>query len=124
MNDRRMKFSPAWRRRRRKSRRAMTLVEVVLGLVLLATLLVAVLLMVAVFGVLGALGRSEAATAALDRARTQASEREAAVRLIERDLVNATRIKVGVDHILIQGHGSLERSTLVANDLPVTVEYE
>jgi type II secretory pathway component PulJ len=90
---------------------------------LLAANVLAALLMVAVFGVLGSLGRSQAATAANDRAQTHAAEREAMVRLIERDLVNATRVQPGVDHILIQGHGSLEQSTLVASDLPVTVEY-
>jgi prepilin-type N-terminal cleavage/methylation domain-containing protein len=90
---------------------------------LLAANVLAALLMVAVFGVLGSFGRSEAATAAIERARTEAAEREATVRLIERDLVNATRVKVAVDHILVQGHGSLERSALVANDLPVTVAY-
>src|SRR2546421_455248 len=90
---------------------------------LLAANVLAALLMVAVFGVLGSLGRSEAATAAIDRARTDAAEREAMVRLVERDLVNATRIKVSDDRVLIRGHGSLGRSTLAASDLPVTVEY-
>jgi type II secretory pathway component PulJ len=91
---------------------------------LLAANVLAALLMVAVFGVLGSLGRSEAATTAIDQARTASAEREAMVRLIERDLVNAARVMVGVDRILIQGHGSLERSSLAMNNLPVTVDYQ
>jgi hypothetical protein len=95
-------------------RTAFTLVE------LLAATALAALLLAAGFGVIGSLGRTRAALARQNAARSYAAE---AVDLLRWDLANARYMKATPDELTLTGYGGLDPETVAPRHRPVTVRY-
>lgn len=95
-------------------RRAFTILEL-----LVATALTALLLL-AVFHVLGSLGRSRTTLAQQTDSGTWRSD---LLQTLRYDLVNATAANFHRDGVTLTGHGALRRTTLARSHEPVTVVY-
>jgi prepilin-type N-terminal cleavage/methylation domain-containing protein len=95
-------------------RRGFTILEM-----LVATALTAVLL-VAVFQVIGSLGRSRAALA---RQADNGAWKSDLLGTLRRDLINSTSVDFHRDGITLTGHSSLQHTTLAYEHAPVTVSY-
>jgi hypothetical protein len=95
-------------------RRAFTILEM-----LAATALTA-LLMLAVFQVIGSIGRTRAALA---RQPETGFWRADLLDMLRRDLSNATAVRYEAGGVTLTGHGALNPATLAPTDEPVTVTY-
>jgi hypothetical protein len=95
-------------------RRAFTILEM-----LAATALTA-LLMLAVFQVIGSVGRTRAAMA---RQPETGFWKADLLDTLRRDLSNSTAVRYEAGGVTLTGHGALDRATLAPTDEPVTVTY-
>jgi hypothetical protein len=95
-------------------RRAFTILEM-----LAATALTA-LLMLAVFQVIGSIGRTRAAMA---KQPETGFWRADLLDTLRRDLSNSTAIRYETGGVTLIGHAALDRATLAPTDEPVTVTY-
>jgi prepilin-type N-terminal cleavage/methylation domain-containing protein len=93
---------------------------------LLAASALAALLMLVLFQVIGSLGRTRMALSRSEARHPGAIQTPWKSDLLDSfrwDLGNATERKLQWNRITLQGHGSLDRSTLAAGHDPVTVMY-
>jgi type II secretory pathway pseudopilin PulG len=95
-------------------RRAFTILEL-----LVATALTALLLL-AVFHVIGSLGRSRAALA---QQTDSGAWRSDLLQTLRYDLINSTAANFHRDGITLTGHGALQRPTFSHSHEPVTIVY-
>jgi hypothetical protein len=95
-------------------RRAFTILEM-----LAATALTA-LLMLAVFQVIGSIGRTRAAMAKQPETGFWKAD---LLDTLRRDLSNSTAVRYEAGGVTLTGHGALDRATLAPTDEPVTVTY-